>query len=183
MTIEQPRDVATAAVARGPRPCVCNSPGVAVAHRIAPIFLVRDLAAALAHYRRLGFSVREYAGGGYGYAARENVEIHLGVVPDGAPARRWAYLFVDDAAALANEWRTAGVEVREAEDAEWGQHEGAVVDRDGEVLLRFGSPDVSKILQALGDELGDLGRRRADLDAARPRGRPSWPAPFRTSRR
>jgi catechol 2,3-dioxygenase-like lactoylglutathione lyase family enzyme len=137
MTISSPVTAARVAVARA-QACVCNSPGVAVAHRIAPIFLVRDLAAALEHYRRLGFSVREYAGGGYGYAARENVEIHLGVVPD-EPRPGAAYLFVDDAGALANEWRAAGVEVRGPEDTEWGQHEGAVVDPDGNVI-RFGSP-------------------------------------------
>jgi hypothetical protein len=50
--------------------------------RIAPIFPVRDLSASLAHYQRLGFATREYAGGGYGYATRDGVEIHLGVVPE-----------------------------------------------------------------------------------------------------
>jgi predicted lactoylglutathione lyase len=30
--------------------------------RIAPIFPVRDLSASLAHYQRLGFATREYAG-------------------------------------------------------------------------------------------------------------------------
>ena len=118
---------------------VCNSPRVAVAHRIAPIFAVRDLAAALEHYRRLGFSVREYAGGGYGFAARDNVEIHLGVVADERHRPGSAYLFVDDADALAASWRAAGVDVHAPEDTEWGQHEGAVVDPDGNVL-RFGSP-------------------------------------------
>jgi len=112
---------------------------VAVAHRIAPIFPVRDLAAALEHYRRLGFSVREYAGGGYGYAARENVEIHLGVVPEERHRPGWAYLFVDDAEELAASWRAAGAEVQGPEDTDWGQHEGAVVDPDGNVI-RFGSP-------------------------------------------
>jgi predicted enzyme related to lactoylglutathione lyase len=113
---------------------------VAVAHRIAPIFAVRDLAVALEHYRRLGFSVREYAGGGYGFATRDNVEIHLGVTPDDrrVPGSA-AYLFVDDADDLAAQWDAAGVEVHEPEDREWGQHEGAVVDPDGNVI-RFGSP-------------------------------------------
>jgi catechol 2,3-dioxygenase-like lactoylglutathione lyase family enzyme len=112
---------------------------VAVAHRIAPIFAVRDLAVALEHYRRLGFSVREYAGRGYGFATRDNVEIHLGVTPDDRRAPGAAYLFVDDADELAARWRAAGVEVHTPEDTEWGQHEGAVVDPDGNVI-RFGSP-------------------------------------------
>jgi hypothetical protein len=36
--------------------------------RIAPIFAVHDLDAAMEHYQRLGFAVRSYAGGGYGFA-------------------------------------------------------------------------------------------------------------------
>ncbi len=108
--------------------------------RVAPIFPVRDLDVALAHYERLGFSTRAYAGGGYGFAVAEPIELHLGVVPDGgSQARASAYLFVDDADALAATWRAAGVTVHEPQDTEWGQHEGAVVDPDGNVI-RFGSP-------------------------------------------
>jgi predicted enzyme related to lactoylglutathione lyase len=108
-------------------------------HRIAPIFGVHDLDAAMDHYQRLGFAVRAYAGGGYGYACRDGIEIHLGVVP--APGHRAssAYLFVDDADELAAAWRAAGAEVHSPQDTEWGQHEGAVVDPDGNVI-RFGSP-------------------------------------------
>src|SRR6266567_2159454 len=36
--------------------------------RIAPIFPVHDLDAAMGHYQRLGFTVRAYRGGGYGFA-------------------------------------------------------------------------------------------------------------------
>jgi uncharacterized glyoxalase superfamily protein PhnB len=106
--------------------------------RIAPIFSVRDLDAAMAHYRLLGFATREYEGGGYAFVTRDRVEIHLGVVPAQDRHSGSAYLWVDDADALAAQWRTAGVEVRSPEDTEWGQHEGAVVDPDGNVL-RFGS--------------------------------------------
>lgn len=112
---------------------------MAAAHRIAPIFSVRDLDAALGHYRRLGFAVHAYSGGGYGYASRDGVEIHLGVVPDHDRRPGSAYLFVDDADALAAAWRSAGVEVHTPQDTTWGQHEGAVVDPDGNVI-RFGSP-------------------------------------------
>src|SRR4051794_30493637 len=106
--------------------------------RVAPIFGVRDVQAALRHYALLGFEVREYAGGGYGFATRDGIELHLGEHPreDG---RMSAYLYVDDADALADEWRAAGVEVHMPVDTEWGQHEGAVVDPDGNVI-RFGSP-------------------------------------------
>lgn len=108
------------------------------AHRIAPIFSTHDLDAALEFYRRLGFSVRSYQGGGYGFAARDEIELHLGV-----PSRQHhpgsAYLYVDDADGLAAEWRAAGANVHTPEDTEWGQHEGALEDPDGNVI-RFGSP-------------------------------------------
>ena len=107
--------------------------------RIAPIFAVRDLDVAMAHYQRLGFTVRAYPGGGYGYATREEVEIHLGVVPDGDWRGCSAYLFVDDADELAVAWRSAGVPVHAPQDTEWRRREGAVVDPDGNVI-RFGSP-------------------------------------------
>jgi hypothetical protein len=107
--------------------------------RIAPIFAVHDLDAAMEHYQRLGFTVRAYAGGGYGFASWEGVEIHLGVEPDDDRRTGSAYLFVDDADDLAATWRSAGVAVHSPQDTEWGQHEGAVVDPDGNII-RFGSP-------------------------------------------
>jgi catechol 2,3-dioxygenase-like lactoylglutathione lyase family enzyme len=110
---------------------------MATMQRIAPIFAVHDLDAAMRHYERLGFSVRAYAGGGYGYASRDGVEIHLGVVPEDDLRTSSAYLFVTDADALASEWRSAGVEVHSPQDTEWGRREGAVADPDGNVI-RFG---------------------------------------------
>ncbi|MGA7417197.1 MAG: hypothetical protein WBW80_04330 [Acidimicrobiales bacterium] len=50
--------------------------------RIAPIFPVHDLDAAMAHHQRLGFATREYEGCGYAFATRDGIEIHLGHVPD-----------------------------------------------------------------------------------------------------
>ena len=109
--------------------------------RIAPIFPVRDLSASLDHYHRLGFATRVYQEGvGYGFATLDDVEIHLGVVPAGkstTPAS--AYLFVDDADQLAQRWTSAGANVRPPEDTDWGQHEGVVIDPDGN-NIRFGSP-------------------------------------------
>ena len=114
---------------------------VGMLRRIAPIFPVRDLGASLAHYRRLGFSIREYDGGGYGYATRDGVEIQLGVASDGdrGTTRSSAYLWVEDADELAQAWRATGADVRLPVDTDWGQHEGAVIDPDGNVI-RFGSP-------------------------------------------
>jgi uncharacterized glyoxalase superfamily protein PhnB len=108
--------------------------------RVAPILGVRDVAAALAHYERLGFATRAYDGAEYGFATRDGVELHLGGVPQGSEwTRTTAYLYVEDADYLAAEWHAAGAEVHGPEDTEWGQHEGALVDLDGNVI-RFGSP-------------------------------------------
>jgi uncharacterized glyoxalase superfamily protein PhnB len=112
---------------------------MATLRRAAPIFAVRDLDASMAHYQRMGFATRAYEGGGYAFATRDRVEIHLGVVPDKGPRTSSAYLFVDDADQLAEEWRAGGVDVHQPEDTEWRMREGAVVDPDGNVI-RFGSP-------------------------------------------
>lgn len=106
--------------------------------RVAPIFPVRNVQAALRHSAQLGFAARGYSGGGYGFATRDGVELHLGeTTRTQGPAS--AYIWVDDADAVAGEWRAAGVEVHPPVDTEWGQHEGAEVDPDGNVI-RFGSP-------------------------------------------
>ena len=71
--------------------------------RVAPIFPVADIDAALSYYRGLGFGVRRWRGGGYGFVTFDGVEIHLGVDADlaaGARPRAMAYLFVEDADAL-----------------------------------------------------------------------------------
>jgi catechol 2,3-dioxygenase-like lactoylglutathione lyase family enzyme len=112
--------------------------------RLAPAFPVSDLAASLAHYARLGFTTSEYtgesAGGGYGFARRDMVELHLGTIPHGRPSSpATAYLYVNDADALATEWRGAGADVRSPEDTPWGRREGVMIDPDGNII-RFGSP-------------------------------------------
>ena len=98
------------------------------------MFPVSDVTAALAYYRGLGFGAREWEGGGYGFATFDGVEIHLGEEPDLAtrPDRRsTAYLFVEDADALAQTWVTAGADVRLPVDTEWGQREGVLIDIEG----------------------------------------------------
>jgi hypothetical protein len=109
---------------------------------LAPVLPVRDLAIALGHYSRLGFSVRAYEGGGYGYAERDGLNLHLAVVAglDPATTTSAVYVYVDDADLLHAEWRSSGVSGQffAPHDTEYGLREGAHVDRDGN-LIRFGS--------------------------------------------
>ena len=108
--------------------------------RIAPIFAVRDVRAALAYYERLGFATREYEHGGYGFVTRDGIELHVGEAPDTSKSGpSSAYLWVEDADALARTWSDAGADVRFPEDTQWGQHEGVLIDPDGN-MIRFGSP-------------------------------------------
>ena len=111
---------------------------MATLKRVAPILPVRDLSAALVHYQRLGFTTREYDRGGYGYATRFH-ELRDTLQSGRSTTTHSAYLWVDDADSLALAWCAAGAEIHMPEDTEWGQHEGAHVDPDGNVL-RFGSP-------------------------------------------
>jgi uncharacterized glyoxalase superfamily protein PhnB len=110
--------------------------------RVVPVFNASDLAAAVAYYRGLGFDADEWPGGGYAFLSFDGVEIHLDANPDPDPAaqadRSMAYLFVEDADALARSWIAAGANVRAPQDTEWGQREGVLIDPDGNVL-RFGS--------------------------------------------
>jgi hypothetical protein len=77
----------------------------------------------------------------HGFANHDQVELHLGVVPghQAQPAKHTAYLWVDDADAIGRERQMAGLTINLPQNIEWSQHEGAVVDPDGNVL-RFGSP-------------------------------------------
>jgi len=93
--------------------------------KFAPAFPVSDLPASLAHYR-LGFTTSEYSGdsaaGGYGFARRDGVELQLGTVPTRrTTSPTTAYLYVDDADALAAEWHETGADVRTPEDTPWGR--------------------------------------------------------------
>ena len=114
--------------------------------RCSPVFVTTDLHRALGHYQRLGFEVEAYDGGDYyGYACRDGIEIHLALVDriDRSATTSCAYVWVDDAQALYDEWSAAGVEahLRPPEKTEYGLTEGAHVDGDGN-LIRFGSPPV-----------------------------------------
>ena len=110
--------------------------------RFSPIFPVRDLAAALAHYAALGFRTIAYEEGDeYGFAMRDGVDLHLAAHPgpDLHPAA--AYLYVRDADALYEEWTRPGVagHTHPVGATAYKLREGSHVDPDGN-LIRFGSP-------------------------------------------
>ena len=102
-----------------------------------PIFLVADVARALDHYAKLGFSTDTHDDT-YAFAHRDDVTIHLAQA-DGRPTAGHVYLHVTDATALADDWRKAGVTVVGPEDFDYGKRECSHTDPDGNVI-RFGSP-------------------------------------------
>jgi DNA-binding MarR family transcriptional regulator/catechol 2,3-dioxygenase-like lactoylglutathione lyase family enzyme len=112
--------------------------------QFSPIFPVRDLAAALAHYCALGFATVAYDGGSYyGFADRDGIGLHLAADPGHDPARRAAstYLYVRDADALYEEWSRPGIggHTHPVGPTPYGLREGSHTDPDGN-LIRFGSP-------------------------------------------
>jgi len=122
--------------------------------RFSPIFPVRDLGAALAHYSTLGFDTFAYPGGGYGFANREGTGLHLAVHADHDHADHdhaqhadhahhagEAYLYVRDADALYEEWSRPGIGGRTLPVGlmAYKLREGSHIDPDGNVI-RFGSP-------------------------------------------
>jgi len=113
----------------------------------AAILPVRDVAAAVARYTRLGFTGRAYEGALpdgrpiYGFLKRDRIDLHLALVPNLEPASNTSavYLYVDDPDALYREWRAVGPEGRleKPEDRAWGVREMTYSDPDGN-LLRIG---------------------------------------------
>jgi catechol 2,3-dioxygenase-like lactoylglutathione lyase family enzyme len=114
---------------------------------VAAILPVRDVGAALAHYRKLGFTTRRYDKAApdqpplYGFLRRDTIHLHLALSPELDPHRNTSavYLYVDDPDALFREWSAAGPEgcLEGPEDREWGMREMTYVDPDGN-LLRIG---------------------------------------------
>jgi len=119
--------------------------------RVAPVLPVRDVALALARYRRLGFQAKAYVEPGlsseenpsYGYLRWGPVEIHLSGFNalDPKTTTSVCFLWVDDADALHAAWAAIGVEgrLRAPFDTPYGQREFGYVDPDGN-RLRLGSP-------------------------------------------
>ena len=128
----------------------------------SPVFPVRDLRRALAHYASLGFDVQPYTeGDGYGFADRDRVSLHLSLDTghehesggdEGHDHEHvgTAYLYVADADALYDEWTRPGVGglTRRVGDTPYELREGSHVDPDGN-LIRFGSPMPSQTAERL----------------------------------
>ena len=114
--------------------------GVGRVVSVEPIFVVSDVARAVAHYERLGFSTSHHDEG-YAFAHRNELTIHLAGpgIDSERVGRGTIYMHVDDADALAEEWRGAGIDFVAPQDFEWGKREGSHEDPDGN-LIRFGSP-------------------------------------------
>ncbi len=109
----------------------------------SPVFPVRDLPAALAHYRSLGFKTVAYEDGDdYGFADRDGTALHLAADPHHDPDHgTGAYLLVADADSLYAEWTGPGIGGRTdpVRPTDYGLREGSHLDPDGNVI-RFGSP-------------------------------------------
>lgn len=115
---------------------------------VAPIFVARDLDAALERYRRLGFDVRAYRDAPdepaiYAFLCFGPGELHIARVGELDPKTTTSacYLYVEDADAVYEAWKAAGVEGRlhPPSDTPYGLRELAYVDPDGN-LIRVGSP-------------------------------------------
>jgi uncharacterized glyoxalase superfamily protein PhnB len=115
---------------------------------LAPVLPVRNVRAALEHYRRLGFTAKAYAETDgedaiYGFLSRDGVELHLARTPELQPDRNASavYLYIDDADALYAEWTAVapgGRFVEPPQDTPYHLREFAYIDPDGNVL-RIGS--------------------------------------------
>jgi catechol 2,3-dioxygenase-like lactoylglutathione lyase family enzyme len=106
---------------------------------VEPIFAVADVARAVDHYERLGFTTSHHDAF-YAFAHRDDLTIHLAQTDDPAIALPGSiYMHVDDADRLADDWRQAGVQVVGPDDYDYGKREGSHTDPDGN-LIRFGSP-------------------------------------------
>src|SRR3954453_9468736 len=76
----------------------------------APVFAVRDLAAAMTFYERLGFDTRRYDAG-YGFAEREGLRIHLRASPEVEPSGNYSEVYVEtvEVDQLHEQWRSCGL--------------------------------------------------------------------------
>jgi catechol 2,3-dioxygenase-like lactoylglutathione lyase family enzyme len=117
--------------------------------QFTPIFMVRDLKAALAHYASLGFATRAYEQAPtYGFGDRDEVGLHFVQFEDHGPeadhhhefSASNTYLYCEDADALGAEWSRPGIggTTLPVGDTEYNMREGTHIDPDGNEI-RFGS--------------------------------------------
>jgi catechol 2,3-dioxygenase-like lactoylglutathione lyase family enzyme len=112
-----------------------------------PILPARDIAAAEAFWRGLGFATERFEAEGYLIAKRDAAELHFFHHPALDPAANdaGAFLRVENVDALSAEWARAGLPAAgiprlvPAEDKPWGMRELALIDPDGN-LIRAGAP-------------------------------------------
>jgi hypothetical protein len=101
------------------------------------------MAAAVTHYKRLGFEVMPGAEGAeWAWARFGTAELHLFLKKDHDPALTGAAadLSVEDCDALGREWSATGVPgTSDPYDTAYGMREAVHVDPDHN-LIRFGSP-------------------------------------------
>jgi hypothetical protein len=111
----------------------------------APVFPVLDINRSIAHYRALGFDVTPFDGDeAYAYARRGAIRLHFWEAPGLDPAENFAsaFIYVDDADALAAEWQAISAASEHdcptsaPIDTDYRLREGAHVDPDGN-LMRF----------------------------------------------
>jgi len=107
---------------------------------VEPVFAVASVDRALDHYARLGFDTARHDAT-HGVAHRDrDLTIHLAqVAADATSYGAAVYLHVEDADAVTDEWRRAGLAVKGPDDTADGEREGVHVDPDGNVL-RVASP-------------------------------------------
>lgn len=117
--------------------------------RAVPILLSRDLDESLRFYTALGFENRGAPPGEWGYLilGRGSIELHVSLDPEVDPLRTStvAYVYVDDARTLYDEWASlvvpdaaTGSWIEPPVETDYGMCEFALVDRNGN-LLRVGS--------------------------------------------
>jgi catechol 2,3-dioxygenase-like lactoylglutathione lyase family enzyme len=104
----------------------------------SPVLPVRDLAASIDHYvRALGFAVDWGDGSGFAAVSRGECTLFLCQGEQGHPGT-WAWIGVDDAQALFEEYRSTGAKIRHPPTSYPWALEMQVEDPDGNVL-RLGS--------------------------------------------
>jgi hypothetical protein len=105
-----------------------------------PIFKVADVDRSVVWFERAGFEV-SFHDETYAFAHRDlHLTIHLAHAEGDDVAGQGAlYVHCQDANRIAEDWRSAGIDVDGPKDEDYGKREGAVTDPDGNII-RFGSP-------------------------------------------